>query len=152
MNTLRIILFAILIISLGYVCTGYYGFARGVQNDAQRVQSFYKKNMFEAQFTGDILHKNYSKKCDSATNHLIEIVLSNENEKDFFTKFGFPPYTYILDLDKKLIKISVTPKIYERVNVGDKIIKIANSNNVLIDGTEYQLLSNDEFEWLVNTK
>jgi hypothetical protein len=149
MSILKLIFFSIIVTIIGYTCNSS-SFSKGVLDDAQRVHSYYKKSMFELDFTGDILKKNYCEKCNYATKHLVDIEITSDTKKDFFTKFGFAPYTYILDLDKKHIQISVTPKIYESVNVGGKISKFANSNNVLIDGMEYQLLSNNEFEWLAN--
>lgn len=121
-------------------------FAKGVKKDTQDQILSHKKFIKNISFIGLVSDLEYCNNCNFNKYQII-IDLKDVNVAD--VKLGdrsFPPY-YTMTLQNKL-SLSVDENLYEAVQKGFEIEKKSNSDDLLIKGKSYKILSQVQYEWI----
>ncbi len=119
----------------------------GVKNDSQHKFTRHKKFLKEISFSGYISGRKFCEKCKFDKYQII-IDLNETYPKEIDTSLrSFESY-YSFNEKNQLI-LSVTRDIHESALNGLVCKKLLNSDNLIIVGYNYSLLSSDEDKWLI---
>lgn len=120
-------------------------YSDAVKEDTERIFKSNKAFIHNLSINGFVTERNYYK--DNTYNkYILRIKVLNISDSPSFSQLQYPPYySFVND---SLIDISVSEFIYNNSHIGSRIDKNIKSNNIIIDNTKFQLLSNNEGVWL----
>lgn len=145
----KYILFIITIafLSLLFCLYELFSFTQGVNDDSKRVLSAKKEYLKKIYFKGEIISKVV---CDKCTELKWEVTMridtiSKPLSSNIMDRI-YPPY-YQFDGDS-LLHIKIPLSIYNKLELGDTLVKNSESFNININKTDtYKLLSEDLKKW-----
>ena len=122
----------------------FYDFVKGVQNDTKKRLANEKAFVKSFSFTGNVVSKQYCKKCSIGANQYSLVI--KFNTIDTIPFFGLT--SYFKFKDKETLELSVNKKVYLSVIEKDLVSKTVNSNDIKVNNSMFVLLSERESEWL----
>jgi hypothetical protein len=135
--------------SIIFCSCGYIEFAKGELDDGNK-KFIRHKNFFKTfAFSGTIKKKNYREESDDRSKYQIIINLEDKTHKTIPPAYiSFQPYYYFIE--QKQLVIGIKRDLYDAVTVGAIIKKEKDTDFAVVGNQKYQLLSQQQYEWLPN--
>lgn len=143
--------FLLIIISVSlillYCFFELFGFSQGIDNDRRRTLLAKKKYLIQTSFEGKVISKEICDKCsDLKWGVTIQLDTINELFSSTIIDRVYPPY-YEFGKDN-LLYMKVSKNIYNKIEIGNILIKDSESIYININNIEtFQLLSEDNEKW-----
>lgn len=139
-------IYVIVIISIiASSCNGKkYNYAEAVKKDTERIFKDKKSFLQSLSFTGKI---NKKEKCENCNINKFTLFIEIEEigQNITFQNEQYPPYYSFND---KLLSLTVTLQVFEKLREGDLITKKPNSRYLEFNDKRLEILHDKELIWL----
>lgn len=122
----------------------YIKYGKAIQIETGKIMSERKQLINNLQFTGTLYKKINCKKC-KINRYVIMLKLDTLSIRPNIEISNYQPY-YVFYSDT-ILQLSVLQNLYDKIQIGDIIIKNKNKNNILIENNLFEILSEDENKW-----
>ncbi len=122
-------------------------FARGINNDSKKMLSAKKEYLRQNYFIGKIISKEVCDKCPELKwGIIIRIDTISKPSSSNIMDETYPPY-YQFDGDS-LLHMKIPLRIYNKLELGDILVKDSGSLNININNTDvYKFLNENHKKW-----
>lgn len=137
---------SLLCISIIFSSCDYFNYTKAVQKDSERIFYSHKKFFKSLSFSGNISEKKYCEKCQFNKYQLTINLKKKEPDVIEISNLSYQPY-YFFNNRSQLI-ISVTKNLYDSIKEGSLIEKKMDSDSLIWERQQYNLLSDKKSRWL----
>lgn len=146
MKLIKSIITISFLIVLFFSSCDYVKYTKAIEKETIQRFNSNKNFMKNISFTGYVLDKKKCEDCQGINKYSIILHLVKLSEKPKISNIQFNPY-YSFENDS-ILTISVSKDLYDKLILNEKILKQANSFNIVRNNQEFQYLSYNKGKWL----